>query len=551
MPECVRYEQSPYLTPFRHAIVETIMNSITVLLKKADEKQRWFGRIWSCIGKVLEHTVTICKLGLLVFILINVFTIAKPWERSITVIESIRVPQELQKDGFTEDAIQRLLASELSKARTEARHIIPDDDKERIESDLSAPDIAMPGVGVSLQQMVELLRAVRSDSSIYGSFHRSPDGLGLQLTYRATDGSITPLEVNPRKPEHADEPLFETIKLVLGEATGKIMKERNGLTYAAYLTQLRQERCFEKQECKFDDVLELYGKIAASGEKLRTESTVDAAWALLAISKLDSLQGDYTGSILSARQIIQEGEWRKVHAWAYYNWGVALRDMGCYRQAVDVLKQAVKLKKNYTPAKNALARAAILSATQSGPALTEEVLSYKALAVDHLSEAIRDDPKYAEAYINLGDALSIGATSKADAIDAYEAAAKLAPHEADRALGRLKAANVNLVAARLDKISHNDARKKCRLLRGSRSLLESWGCSDEQIQAANANSTQTTLAVAFVNDGASCGDAALTLPGSATRAPVTTQRNDDTAPLITARAQSDKNATSRYWVSYR
>ncbi|MFP3656762.1 tetratricopeptide repeat protein, partial [Burkholderia sp. SIMBA_052] len=49
--------------------------------------------------------------------------------------------------------------------------------------------------------------------------------------------------------------------------------------------------------------------------------------------------------------------WKRVRPWAYYNWGVALMDMGCYQQAADVLRRAVELHKDYAPAHNALGRA--------------------------------------------------------------------------------------------------------------------------------------------------------------------------------------------------
>ena len=182
--------------------------------------------------------------------------------------------------------------------------------------------------------------------------------------------------------------------------------------------------------------------------------------------------------------------WKKVRPWAYYNWGVALTDLGCYQRAADVLKLAVKTHPDYAPANNALARAylALAQMPAVAGASTQSADAYRAAAIKELHRAIDKNPGYQEAHVNLGDALHVpsmqGAggspTTQDEAREAYRTAVALNVDDGGRAYERLVAMHDSAYTKVVARITRN--REQCRSGM-ARSLLESWGCSDAQIDA--------------------------------------------------------------------
>ncbi|SIT36822.1 conserved hypothetical protein [Paraburkholderia piptadeniae] len=443
----------------------------------------------------------------------RIIALCGAWFDPMTLVEPIEVSDDFKHRGYTDQTLQHLLVDTLSDLRKEAESVTPANDTEHVLSEFKLPDITVPGTGLSIRPLIEFARTLlKRDSSVYGTVVGTPSSFAMMLTLRDPDGRTVALGngLSSEAAAYADASSeSQALTQALRQAAMTILQHQSPLLYASYLTQMEQKRCLKGDAgdapCQFDDMRERFEQLAAgSGRDASGASKEDAAWALLALSKLDTYTRDYEGSIRHARRIVDmSGElhaWKKVRPWAYYNWGVALADMGCYQHAAEVLKRAVQLHKDYAPAHNALARAWLGLAQM--PALAgasmqpgTEYIDYRAAAVNELRIAIAKNPGYQEAYVNLGDALRLPSSKTSlvspaamdEARDAYRTAVALNIDDAGRAYERLEA----LHDSAFMKVAARITRSRAQCSTGmARSLLESWGCSDAQITAgADKDST--------------------------------------------------------------
>ena len=468
----------------------------------------------------------------------RIIALCGAWFDPLTLVDPIQVSDDFRRQGYTDQTLQHLLVDTLSDLRKEAQAVTPANDTEHVLSEFKLPDFTVPGTDLSIRPLIEFARTLlKRDSSVYGTVVGSPSSFAVMLTLRDPDGRTVALGSDMLADSGADADAkasvsgeSQAMRQVLLQAAITILEHQSPLLYASYLTQMEQKRCLKGDvPCQFDDMREPFEQLAAgSGRDASGASKEDAAWALLALSKLDTYARDYEGSIRYARRIVDmSGElhaWKKVRPWAYYNWGVALNDMGCYPQAAEVLKRAVDLHKNYAPAHNALARAWLGLAQMSALAGASPSAhnDYRAAAVRELKIAIEKSPGYQEAYVNLGDALRLpsmrtGLVSPValdDARDAYRTAVALNIDDAGRPYERLESMHDGAfakVAARI-----NRSRAQCATGM-ARSLLESWGCSDAQIEVGVGKDAPGMMrpVQAKAADALACSKPELVLPADA------------------------------------
>jgi tetratricopeptide (TPR) repeat protein len=456
----------------------------------------------------------------------------------VTTVQPIQVSEALREQGYTEATLQQLLIDALGDLRADASGVTPKADAEKVLSEFKIPDVELPGTGISIRPLIEFARSLlKRDSTVYGSVVGSPSGFAVMLTLREPDGHTVPLrgdsetalaalkEMDRDASPHLQTGMeAATLKQALRAAAEKILEHQSPLLYASYLTQVEQRRCLEgEKKCDFAKVRKLFAQIAAGAHS--DNSRENAAWAKLALSKLDTYAGDYEGTIKLSSEIVELSDkyspWEKVRPWAYYNWGVALNDLGCYQQAAQVLSRSVNERTDSEPAAhNALARAFLALASTGAPALASDASdsgdsgdsgnygmdlvivppgppprNNRDAAIAELDAALKANPGYQEAYVNLGDALqlqspqdglsktSAQSTLVGDSREAYWRAVDLDVEQADRAYERLiamKDPDSMKVAQRRDA----PRRTQCEQ-RMARSLLEAWGCSDRQIEAVS------------------------------------------------------------------
>jgi tetratricopeptide (TPR) repeat protein len=473
----------------------------------------------------------------------RIIALCGAWFDPLTLVEPIAVSDDFRHRGYTDQTLQHVLVDTLSDLRKEAESVTPANDTEHVLSEFKLPDITVPGTGLSIRPLIEFARTLlKRDSSVYGTVVGTPTSFAMMLTLRDPDGRTVALGngMSPEAAAQADASSeSQALTHALRQAAMTILQHQSPLLYASYLTQMEQKRCLRGDAggaggagdapCQFDEMRERFEQLAAgSGRDASGASKEDAAWALLALSKLDTYARDYEGSIRHARRIVDmSGElhaWKKVRPWAYYNWGVALADMGCYQHAAEVLERAVQLHKDYAPAHNALARAWLGLAQM--PALADASMQpgtdYRTAAVNELRIAIAKNPGYQEAYVNLGDALRLpsmktGVVSPAamdDARDAYRTAVALNIDNAGRAYERLEA----LHDSTFMKVAARITRSRAQCSTGmARSLLESWGCSDAQIAAGADRNSAGMQPVAMQPEARAktCNKPELMLPSTA------------------------------------
>ncbi|WP_052409491.1 hypothetical protein [Paraburkholderia oxyphila] len=456
-----------------------------------------------------------------------------------TLVQPIQVSDALKKSGFTEEALQNMLVDALSELRTTAKGVTPrSPDTEAVLTEFNLPDFSVPGTGLSMRSLVEYARdLLELDSSVYGSATGAPSGFSVDLTLRDAQGeslSIHQTIANNASParRHGEKPASGSgaplvMEETLRRAAMQILERQSPLLYADNLLHSQQDECFsDSAKCDFREVRKRYEEIAVDGGKRPDEPESKTAWAMpilvalhfvkvgqqvansnsdaalaeLMLSKIDDLTGDYAGSIGRTRVIREKSQndksWAKVLPWAYYNWGVALNDLGCYEAATEVLTEAANENPDYAPAYNALARAynalseTSVRAGTASPSLTD----YREKARDAATRAVQLDPGYQEAYVNLGDAsrplLAASADPNTKAIyggdekqarEAYEKAIALNADTAGRARQQLALIPGTAYANMAERTTKK--RPECR--QGlPRSLLEASGCSDAQIHSA-------------------------------------------------------------------
>lgn len=466
-----------------------------------------------------------------------------------TVVEPIQVSEALKKNGYTEQTLQHMLIDTLSDLRTKAQGVTPDTtDTEQVLSKFNLPEFSVPGTGISVRLLVEYARTLlKFDSSVYGSVTSSPAGFSVALTLRDPHGETIAIhrttaskEVSAhRTSEKPTDAPVETSDLEeeLRQAAMEMLKHQSALLYAHYLLDMQQRECFsEKAHCDFREVRERYDQIAAGGgdESHRPKGNAgwakltsllpklhifakdnedasakgEAPWAELMLSKLDSLTKDYEGAIKHASRVHEQSKkdksWEKALPWAYYNWGVALNDLGCYQAGAELLTQAVNKNTSYAPAYNALARSYIALAEASGRAESKpaSLTDYRTKALAAARAALKYNPGYQEAYVNLGDALRLPVAASASgnpnadhdtdaksAREAYVTAIALNVETAGRARQQLALMSGNSFSGTAERFTK---RPECRA-DIPRSFLEASGCSDAQIRGAARASHKSEL----------------------------------------------------------
>ena len=432
-----------------------------------------------------------------------------------TLVEPIQVSEEFKKHGYSEDELQRMLIDALSELRSAAESVTPKpSDQAQASSDVGLPDISVPGTGSSVRPLIEYSRALLGkDSSVSGSVSGSATGFVMTLTLRESNGEVHSFNFASRRDEHSrGEPNVkergkstaevQIVEDVVHSAAQEIMKQHSLLTYAGYLTQKEQSRCIDHGlPCKFEPMRELYEQMAARESDGKTSEAANPAWARLALAKLDVFDHNPEGAIAHARQIVDGGDahpsWSAATPWGYYSWGVALNDLGCYERAAEVLQRAVAQNPRYAAAYNALASSYLeLGKLDNKGGLqawagSRSSHNYRDEALEALKHAIKLDPNFQEAYVNLGDALRLperaptdhvaaargksSAQNLEDARKAYRDAVALNLQTAARAYERLTALQDTSYLAVKDRIARKQPRCRPDTVK---SLLASWGCAD-------------------------------------------------------------------------
>ncbi|HZZ02121.1 tetratricopeptide repeat protein [Paraburkholderia sp.] len=380
-----------------------------------------------------------------------------------TVIENIYVPEAFAKIGYSSDAFQSFVAGHLIALEERAADVIPASAKEEIKLDSDMPDFSVPGTSISAKTILQYVREALPlpVSTISGSVTGTPDHYVLHLilvergqVYRfaTPEGAIADLEHN------------------LSNLALDVLKKHSPYIYASYESAEAQTRCYAGNgACNFSEAERIFSSIIDGGDEQPNYN-----WALLGLSKIDEAYHDYKDEINAVSRLSAEYP----SSWSFYNWGVALSELGCHKLAIGAFERSIALHSSREAAFNAIGRAWLALARQAPDRHSTEAKTDLQNARDDFRIAAYLKPDYQEAHVNLAESLKLldddnGARREyVSAIEMDPTHAGLAYARYAELVGDQKERSKLLGFARWADNLH----KECRAT-NSTSLLEALGCS--------------------------------------------------------------------------
>jgi tetratricopeptide (TPR) repeat protein len=394
-----------------------------------------------------------------------------------TLIENIYVPEAFAKIGYSSETFQSFVAGHLIALEARAADVIPASAKEEIKLDSDMPDFSVPGTSISAKTILQYVREALPlpVSTISGSVTGTPDRYVLHLVlaergevsrFATPEGSITDLDQN------------------LSNLAVDVLKKHSPYIYASYESAEAQARCYAGQgACDFSEAERVFSSIVDAGDE-----QPNYKWALLGLSKIDEAYHDYRGEIDAASRLAAEYP----SSWSFYNWGVALSELGCHKMAISAFERSIALRSSREAAFNAIGRAWLALAKQAPDRHSTEARTDLQNARDDFRVAVYLKPGYQEAHVNLAESLKL--LDDDGARREYVSAIEMDPTHAGLAYARYAELPGNRNERRkfLDYANWADnLHEECRST-NSTSLLEALGCSiatqAETTRVANTDS---------------------------------------------------------------
>ena len=380
-----------------------------------------------------------------------------------TVIENISVPEDIAKIGYSSEVVQSLVAGQLIALEERAADVIPASAKEEIRLDSDMPDFSVPGTSISAKTILQYVREALPlpVSTISGSVTCAKDLCTLHLVL-VERGHVYNFDT--------DEGAIADLKKKLPKVAIDVLKKHSPYIYASYQSAEAQTRCYDdKKACDFSEPERIFSSIVNAGDE-----QPNYKWALLGLSKINEANHDYKGEVNAVSRLSTEYP----SSWSFYNWGVALSELGCHKQAIGAFERSIALHSSREAAFNAIGRAWLALARQAPDRHSAEAESDLQNARDDFHIAVYLKPDYQEAHVNLAESLKL-LDDDSGARREYLSAIKMDPTRAGLAYARYAelVRNPKERSELLGLASWADSlHKECRAS-NSTSLLESQGCS--------------------------------------------------------------------------
>jgi tetratricopeptide (TPR) repeat protein len=339
-------------------------------------------------------------LGVVAVVLLTLVYAFYGW-RSVTLIDPIAVPLDFSKDGITAATAQRQFTEDLLSILDSASKVMPTEIHQSIvdngQQDLH---LQIPDTGMSVQDIVKAAKEMfHRDGHITAQIVR--DGTALRMSGRVTRPGGEAHEF------HAVS-LSGNAQQVIEEGAKAAMFRYNPYVLASSILDKAQKDCENNATCEYTEATNAYWNV------LRSDSLDDKKhlhkWAYLGLSKIAENKFDYLTEIEHARQALSID---RHFSWARYNWGVALEGMGCHAEARVKFEAVIRDRYSFAAGHNALGSqylymARLFSQAPASGRRTMQPEVIPARIAQHEFEAATDlDPRYGEAFVNLGEALQI------------------------------------------------------------------------------------------------------------------------------------------------
>lgn len=321
--------------------------------------------------------------------------------KSVTLVDPIAVPPGFTSEGVTAATAQRQFNEDLLSILDSASEVMPTEIHQSIV-DLGQEDLHLeiPGTGISVQEVMEAAKEVfHRDGHITAQIVR--DGKALRISGRV---------IRPGGEAHAFHAvsLSGDVEQVIEEGAKAAMSQYNPYVLASSILDQAQKDCETNAACEYTEATNAYWNV------LRSDSLDDKEhlhkWAYLGLSKVAENKLDYLTEIEHARQAIALD---RHFSWARYNWGVALENLGCHAEAREKFSEVTRDRYGFAAGHNALGRQYLRMANLLAQPVVSNRLNMPPqanparLAQIEFEAATSLDPRYGEAFFNLGEALNI------------------------------------------------------------------------------------------------------------------------------------------------
>jgi tetratricopeptide (TPR) repeat protein len=392
------------------------------------------------------------SLVLVIWLLVTVGMQLKPR----TLVEPVAVPKILAERGVTGEVVQQQLAARLNQVLSEADSEMPSQIREGIEADEPETSVQLLNTGISLDAVVYYTKRMFGISDVYIRGSLSPSASGAcEFAITISQGSLeqsfpVTSSDNPMRCADVKDSTVQTAQNAASveatndrrdlvfQAADQVMEKRNPFIYAEALSNRDRIKCYANgpKNCDFRDAEKAFNGILNDAAASRYYK-----WSWLALSKIHEDLGEYPDEVKSAMLSVSEDQ---TFAWGYYNWGIGLAELGCGKQALQAFVTAV----TYRPATpafafayNAAGRQALNLTLTDRTLSRDDVIRLRNYATSYLMTATELQPDYAEAYVNLGDAIADlpDHAAREEARDQYLTAILLQSQQVQRAIASMKA----------------------------------------------------------------------------------------------------------------
>ena len=475
----------------------------------------------SILARLTIGLKTAGSLIVLIWLLVTICMLLTPR----TLVEPVAVPKNLAERGVTDQVVQQRLAAALNQVLIDADSEMPSQIRYSIEADEPESTIQLLNTGISLDAIVQYTKRMLGINDVYirGSLSPAPGG-ACEFDITISQGArVQSIVVSPPdNGERCDDVKESTIPFpqefttersvsklprLISVAADRVMEQRNLFIYAEALSHRDRQECYDDaSSCNYDDATDSFNTLLNDAAQSRYYK-----WSWLALSKIDEDRGDYIGEVQKAMLSVKEDQ---TFSWGYYNWGIGLSEMGCGEQALQAFRLAVIYGREtaaFAFTYNAAGRQA-LDLAQRDLALTpDEQTRLRNGATGFLMMATELEPDYAEAYVNLGDAISDlpSQSSHEEARDQYIAAVLAESQQVARAIASMKEHGQDQLPSMLLALESNRVLPRvCEFDQFARSLRDSNGCLSPEERLAEVEKNPLVYAVVRVEAGRNRPDCA-------------------------------------------
>lgn len=345
--------------------------------------------IFSIVDKMQKIGLVIAMVPLA---LLGIFYAIGSWQ-PVTTIKPIGTPEALVKQGFTPEATQTIFREDMLAILQSASSVMPTEVRDTLEGGSQNFRLDIGDSHISVQDAMDMAKTVfHRNSEVSAEIVAMDTGLSMSGRVIRPGGSSQPFEVF----QNGDD-----VVALLNKGAHEAMKALNPYVEASGMLQDALQECKLHRQCNNGDAASSYQTVLDPDITSPKDRTTYAKWAYLGLSKIAELNLDYLSEIEYSRRAIRQDA---NFAWALYNWGIALRGMGCNEEALEMFSRAVASRDRVAASHNALGEQYIMLARRASdpdPAVQARIDEAPSKAEAEFVRATKLDPLYKDALVNL------------------------------------------------------------------------------------------------------------------------------------------------------